>query len=163
MIILKSCLFPDWPANSWVRKPKTKFSPEQLRSLEDAYQSDPFLSTCAERRAELARKLSLTEKNIQIWFQNQRRRRRAAAYSRLHYVAPDSAGSCTADAEQAPGNSEVPGFAEGPGYPGKDLEEEEIVEVREEDLDEIEEEERNLHLRWTNRTGRKECSTEMDK
>ncbi len=76
--------------NSWIRRPKTKFSPDQLQALETEYQNDPFLSTSADRRSNLARRLNLTEKNIQIWFQNQRRRRRAAAYSKLHYVFSDS-------------------------------------------------------------------------
>ena len=71
-----------------MRKPKTKFSATQLQALDQEYRNDPFLSTCANKRAMLARALGLTEKNIQIWFQNQRRRRRAAAYSRMHHLFP---------------------------------------------------------------------------
>lgn len=134
MLISNHCRVPDWPANSWVRKPKTKFSPEQLRLLEDAYQTDPFLSTCAERRSELARKLSLTEKNIQIWFQNQRRRRRAAAYSKMHYAA-DGADTSTANAElDQSTDMDLEHVAEKEN--NTENEEEEIVEVREDDLDE---------------------------
>ena len=52
-----------------MRKPRTKFSPDQLQALELEYQMDPFLSTSADKRADLAKKLNITEKNVQIWFQ----------------------------------------------------------------------------------------------
>ena len=75
-----------------MRKPRTKFSQEQLQALETEYKNDPFLSTSADKRADLARRLNITEKNVQIWFQNQRRRRRAAAYSQMHYTLNDTQG-----------------------------------------------------------------------
>ena len=56
-------------SDSWMRKPRTKFSPDQLQALELEYQMDPFLSTSADKRADLAKKLNITEKNVQIWFQ----------------------------------------------------------------------------------------------
>ena len=52
-----------------MRKPRTKFSPDQLQALELEYQMDPFLSTSADKRSDLAKKLNITEKNVQIWFQ----------------------------------------------------------------------------------------------
>ena len=59
----------DLGGSDWIRKPRTKFSPDQLQALEMEYQIDPFLSTSADKRSDLAKKLKITEKNVQIWFQ----------------------------------------------------------------------------------------------
>ncbi len=59
----------DLGGSDWIRKPRTKFSPDQLQALEMEYQLDPFLSTSADKRSDLAKKLKITEKNVQIWFQ----------------------------------------------------------------------------------------------
>ncbi|XP_067114816.1 ventrally expressed dharma/bozozok antagonist [Osmerus mordax] len=52
------------------RRPRTAFTTEQIRSLERAFKRNAYLGT--QDKAELCKKLNLSDKQIRNWFQNRR-------------------------------------------------------------------------------------------
>ncbi|KAM4719653.1 ventrally expressed dharma/bozozok antagonist [Anableps anableps] len=52
------------------RRPRTAFTAEQISSLERAFKRNAYLGT--QDKAELCRKLNLSDKQIRNWFQNRR-------------------------------------------------------------------------------------------
>ncbi|ESO85042.1 hypothetical protein LOTGIDRAFT_80119, partial [Lottia gigantea] len=49
---------------------RTAFSPSQLLKLEDAFEKNHYV--VGQERKDLAGKLSLTETQVKVWFQNRR-------------------------------------------------------------------------------------------
>ena len=52
------------------RKGRNNFGPKQIKQLEVRYQQQRYLSP--EERTQLARKLSLSDRQVKTWFQNRR-------------------------------------------------------------------------------------------
>ncbi|XP_055009897.1 ventrally expressed dharma/bozozok antagonist isoform X3 [Boleophthalmus pectinirostris] len=52
------------------RRPRTAFTAEQINSLEQAFKRNAYLGT--QNKAELCKKLNLSDKQIRNWFQNRR-------------------------------------------------------------------------------------------
>uniref|UniRef100_A0AAY4AWH2 Homeobox domain-containing protein n=1 Tax=Denticeps clupeoides TaxID=299321 RepID=A0AAY4AWH2_9TELE len=52
------------------RRPRTAFTAEQINSLEKAFKRNAYLGT--QDKAELCKKLNLSDKQIRNWFQNRR-------------------------------------------------------------------------------------------
>ncbi|CAG05361.1 unnamed protein product, partial [Tetraodon nigroviridis] len=52
------------------RRPRTAFTAEQICSMERAFKKNAYLGT--QDKAELCRKLNLSDKQIRNWFQNRR-------------------------------------------------------------------------------------------
>ncbi|KAM9337867.1 ventrally expressed dharma/bozozok antagonist [Symphorus nematophorus] len=52
------------------RRPRTAFTAEQISSLERAFKRNAYLGT--QEKAELCKKLNLSDKQIRNWFQNRR-------------------------------------------------------------------------------------------
>uniref|UniRef100_A0A3B4AYN8 Homeobox domain-containing protein n=1 Tax=Periophthalmus magnuspinnatus TaxID=409849 RepID=A0A3B4AYN8_9GOBI len=52
------------------RRPRTAFTAEQINSLEQAFKRNAYLGT--QDKAELCKKLNLSDKQIRNWFQNRR-------------------------------------------------------------------------------------------
>ncbi|XP_068609493.1 ventrally expressed dharma/bozozok antagonist [Brachionichthys hirsutus] len=52
------------------RRPRTAFTAEQISSMEKAFKSNAYLGT--QDKAELCKKLDLSDKQIRNWFQNRR-------------------------------------------------------------------------------------------
>jgi len=54
------------------RKPRTVFTWEQLKQMEETFKQKKYL--CTEDRMILAQKLDLTDEQIKVWFQNRRQK-----------------------------------------------------------------------------------------
>ncbi|XP_041816650.1 ventrally expressed dharma/bozozok antagonist [Chelmon rostratus] len=52
------------------RRPRTAFTPEQISNMEKAFKRNAYLGT--RDKAELCKKLNLSDKQIRNWFQNRR-------------------------------------------------------------------------------------------
>ncbi|XP_054916730.1 ventrally expressed dharma/bozozok antagonist [Poeciliopsis prolifica] len=63
-----SCKSPASPPVG--RRPRTAFTAEQISSLEGAFKRNAYLGT--QDKAELCKKLNLSDKQIRNWFQNRR-------------------------------------------------------------------------------------------
>ncbi|XGW26113.1 hypothetical protein V3C99_007043 [Haemonchus contortus] len=56
------------------KRPRTTFSEEQLRLLEEAFQENGYLT--GEARMALAARLALSDTQVKVWFQNRRTKNR---------------------------------------------------------------------------------------
>ncbi|KAK6051927.1 homeobox domain protein [Cooperia oncophora] len=56
------------------KRPRTTFSEEQLRLLEEAFQENGYLT--GETRMALAARLGLSDTQVKVWFQNRRTKNR---------------------------------------------------------------------------------------
>ena len=65
-----------------VRKQRIVYSYDQLEKLEARFQRQPYLDT--DERRELARQLGISDEQVQIWFQNRRRKKKVAAARGLY-------------------------------------------------------------------------------
>ncbi|XP_030597929.1 ventrally expressed dharma/bozozok antagonist [Archocentrus centrarchus] len=75
------------------RRPRTAFTAEQISSLEKAFSRNPYLGT--QDKAELCKKLHLSDKQIRNWFQNRRMKVKRTMQDAL-------AQACQANVCQAP-------------------------------------------------------------
>nr|XP_019937379.1 PREDICTED: homeobox protein vent1-like [Paralichthys olivaceus] len=67
---LPGCVSTSPPSPPSGRKPRTAFTSEQITSLERAFKRNAYLGT--QDKAELCKKLNLSDKQIRNWFQNRR-------------------------------------------------------------------------------------------
>ncbi|EPB68649.1 homeobox domain protein [Ancylostoma ceylanicum] len=56
------------------KRPRTTFSEDQLRLLEEAFQENGYLT--GEARLALATRLALSDTQVKVWFQNRRTKKR---------------------------------------------------------------------------------------
>ncbi|KIH48775.1 homeobox domain protein, partial [Ancylostoma duodenale] len=56
------------------KRPRTTFSEDQLRLLEEAFQENGYLT--GEARLALATRLALSDTQVKVWFQNRRTKNR---------------------------------------------------------------------------------------
>ncbi|XP_068191557.1 ventrally expressed dharma/bozozok antagonist [Antennarius striatus] len=90
------------------RRPRTAFTAEQINSMEKAFKSNAYLGT--QDKAELCKKLNLSDKQIRNWFQNRRMKLKRTVQDAL-------AQACQANAaSQLMHYSELQAFRPGP-YP----------------------------------------------
>ncbi|XP_067658012.1 homeobox protein ceh-2-like [Haliotis asinina] len=104
--------FPGAPESNLLfhpyRKPKrirTAFSPSQLLKLEQAFEKNHYV--VGQERKELAAKLSLTETQVKVWFQNRRTK-----YKRVKSEEGSSSPPHTLDQSEAIEESENEALAE---------------------------------------------------
>ncbi|XP_069562635.1 ventrally expressed dharma/bozozok antagonist [Brachyistius frenatus] len=90
------------------RRPRTAFTAEQISSLERAFKKNAYLGT--QDKAELCKKLDLSDKQIRNWFQNRRMKLKRSVQDAL-------AHACQANvASQLMHYSELQAYRPGP-YP----------------------------------------------
>uniref|UniRef100_A0A8C7WTK4 Ventrally expressed dharma/bozozok antagonist n=1 Tax=Oryzias sinensis TaxID=183150 RepID=A0A8C7WTK4_9TELE len=73
------------------RRPRTAFTAEQIDVLERAFKKNAYLGT--QDKAELCRKLRLSDKQIRNWFQNRRMKLKRSVQDALAHACQASAAS----------------------------------------------------------------------
>ncbi|XP_024155275.1 ventrally expressed dharma/bozozok antagonist [Oryzias melastigma] len=73
------------------RRPRTAFTAEQIHVLERAFKKNAYLGT--QDKAELCRKLHLSDKQIRNWFQNRRMKLKRSVQDALAHACQASAAS----------------------------------------------------------------------
>uniref|UniRef100_A0A3P9H6I1 Ventrally expressed dharma/bozozok antagonist n=1 Tax=Oryzias latipes TaxID=8090 RepID=A0A3P9H6I1_ORYLA len=73
------------------RRPRTAFTTEQIDVLERAFKKNAYLGT--QDKAELCRKLRLSDKQIRNWFQNRRMKLKRSVQDALAHACQASAAS----------------------------------------------------------------------
>ncbi|XP_028274177.1 ventrally expressed dharma/bozozok antagonist [Parambassis ranga] len=80
------------PASSPMgRRPRTAFTAEQISSLEKAFKKNTYLGQ--QDKAELCRKLSLSDKQVRNWFQNRRMKLKRTVQDALAHACQVNAAS----------------------------------------------------------------------
>ncbi|TMS39554.1 hypothetical protein L596_006060 [Steinernema carpocapsae] len=67
---IKELVFPKALDLDRPKRPRTTFTPDQLRRLESEFEKNPYL--VGEDRSKLANSLNLTDTQVKVWFQNRR-------------------------------------------------------------------------------------------
>ncbi|ETN80576.1 homeobox domain protein [Necator americanus] len=97
------------------KRPRTTFSEDQLRLLEEAFQENGYLT--GEARLALATRLALSDTQVKVWFQNRRtksRKKTTNDETRTNTVSPKS----TTAPPQLPSQSiQIPLQYQGYAYP----------------------------------------------
>ncbi|XP_072228083.1 ventrally expressed dharma/bozozok antagonist [Leuresthes tenuis] len=73
------------------RRPRTAFTAEQISSLEKAFKRNAYLGT--QDKAELCKKLNLSDKQIRNWFQNRRMKLKRTVQDALAHACQANVGS----------------------------------------------------------------------
>ncbi|CAJ0604059.1 unnamed protein product [Cylicocyclus nassatus] len=92
------------------KRPRTTFSEEQLRLLEEAFQENGYLT--GEARLALATRLALSDTQVKVWFQNRRTKSRKKATTeenRTNIISPKVA-TTTSQALPAQPSLHYPGY-----------------------------------------------------
>ncbi|XP_027880391.1 ventrally expressed dharma/bozozok antagonist [Xiphophorus couchianus] len=84
-----SCTSPPSPPVG--RRPRTAFTAEQISSLEGAFKRNAYLGT--QDKAELCKKLNLSDKQIRNWFQNRRMKLKRTVQDALAHACQANVGS----------------------------------------------------------------------
>ncbi|MED6293420.1 hypothetical protein CHARACLAT_010429 [Characodon lateralis] len=79
------------PSSPVGRRPRTAFTAEQISSLERAFKRNAYLGT--QDKAELCKKLNLSDKQIRNWFQNRRMKLKRTVQDALAHVCQANAAS----------------------------------------------------------------------
>ncbi|XP_061589156.1 ventrally expressed dharma/bozozok antagonist [Cololabis saira] len=79
------------PSPAVGRRPRTAFTPEQIGILERAFKRNAYLGT--QDKAELCRKLNLSDKQIRNWFQNRRMKLKRTVQDALAHACQASVAS----------------------------------------------------------------------
>ncbi|RPD68628.1 homeobox-domain-containing protein [Lentinus tigrinus ALCF2SS1-7] len=104
-----------------VKKKRKRADAEQLKVLNETYNRTAFPST--EERIELAKKLGMSARSVQIWFQNKRQAMRQSSRQAAASAPPTTNQPYAAPSHSAPPPTTTPLPQTGgyPGHPGSAL------------------------------------------
>ncbi|WKY07637.1 hypothetical protein Q1695_007249 [Nippostrongylus brasiliensis] len=91
------------------KRPRTTFSEDQLRLLEEAFQANGYLT--GEARMALAARLTLSDTQVKVWFQNRRTKNRKKTVN-------DDTKLISSTTKEAPPQSQCPPGTPQLQYPG---------------------------------------------
>ncbi|XP_059489660.1 homeobox protein Hox-A7-like [Neocloeon triangulifer] len=95
-------------SSSTPKRARTAYSAEQLNKLETSFQSNKYL--CRTSRIQLAQSLSLTERQIKIWFQNRRMKAKKLERQQTKTPPPAPPLSSSVLADLCPPNVDIGQF-----------------------------------------------------